>query len=101
MEKRSTQNDIYELPHSDSLDEWNAWGLKVVAALEQMRDGEKARIQQLCIIRKELKHKNKVLGFYKSRIQELEDRNMTFENSRLYKVKTFICGLIKCESKNK
>jgi len=99
---QSNQYSNYRLPPSDaSIDEWQAWGLKLVADLNQMKADERARIKQLRKIRKELKHKNKVLGHYKSQRRQLEDRIMTYENSCLYKIQEFLYAMVKKENKNR
>ena len=101
MENQAPRNRVDEFPPNNaSVDEWIAWGLKVIAKLKKMSEHERSRIKQVRKIRKELKHKKKVLGYYKKTIRELEEKNMAYEESYFFKIHVFLYSLFKKKHRN-
>ena len=90
MKNENTQKKkarLDRLPaENSSIDEWKTWGNRIISKYEEVKNVNMSRVKDLRGLRKELKKKNKVLGYYKIKICELENENEKLANLPFCKI---------------
>ncbi len=73
-----------------SLEEWQEWAFKLRDRVQKLTVEEKKRVKQLRILRKDIKRKDKALGYYKKVNKELILKIDDYESRTLFKLQEFI-----------
>ncbi|MEM7736688.1 MAG: hypothetical protein AAF267_12960 [Deinococcota bacterium] len=71
---KSPKQRLDQLPSDNStLEEWKSWGNRIIAQYIELKNREDKRIKEIRKLKKEIKKKQKVNGYYKQLIKEYEE----------------------------